>query len=132
MQYIKFLQKYLPPDKIQQMLPPLEALIGDFGLDVEVAWQIVRPLTSPLAPDTSLSPEDGEVDEQDATAMQSHLPGHTEGTVAVVDAPSRIPDAGRERALSEAEKKLWQRWKAPLPGACKCPAAPWNLTTDIG
>ncbi len=115
-QYIKFLQKYLPRGKYEQELPSMDALVTSFGLDVEVAWQTIRPLTSHLEPDTSHSPEDGEVDEQDASSARQ-LNGHAAETSASVDAPGRIEDAGREKILNEAEKKMWQRWKPSKAGA---------------
>ena len=116
LQYIKFLQKYLPQSKYEQELPSLDALVRGFGLDVEVAWQIVRPLTSNLEPDTSHSPEDGEVDEQDASAVQPQANGLAAGPVGIVDAPIKIEDAGREKLLSDAEQRMWQRWKPSIPG----------------
>ena len=113
MQYIKFLQKYLSRDTYERLLPSLDALISGFGLDVEVAWQVYRHLTTHLEPDTSASPEDGEVDELEGSAPKDALAVAAPSTPPITDAPTHIEDAGRDaRALTETERRMWQHWQA--------------------
>lgn len=112
-QYIKFLQKYLSRDTYERLLPSLDALISGFGLDVEVAWQVYRHLTTNLEPDTSASPEDGEVEELEGSAPKDALAVTAPSTPPITDAPTHIEDAGRDaRALTETERRMWQHWQA--------------------
>ena len=111
-QYIKFLQKYLPRKKYEQLLPSLDTLVSGFGLDVEVAWQVYRHLTTHLEPDTSTSPEDGEVDEQEGGASKDALGAAAPSTPPIIDAPTHIEDAGRDpKPLTEQERRMWQNWQ---------------------
>ncbi|KAK9825718.1 hypothetical protein WJX74_000949 [Apatococcus lobatus] len=112
-QYIKFLQKYLPRDKYEQLLPSLDTLVTGFGLDVEVAWQVYRHLTIHLEPDTSASPEDGEVEEQEADASRDATGVVAPSTPPIIGGPTHIEDAGRDRKpLTEQERRMWQNWQA--------------------
>lgn len=85
MQYIEFLQKSLPPDEYQSMLPSIEDLVVDYQIDPEVVLQLYRPILRKVKPyDNEGNEEEGELsDGQLPSEDDTNQPGKGEGKKGV-------------------------------------------------